>query len=474
MKALTLRAQVITWFVLLTTSLLIAGSTVMYWKTRENLLIDVDARLRTHATGLIALCDWDEHAEAVEFELEEDLADRIAESRAGSSEEIYVWPTARLVHQSGSSIEAKLPGSNWNAHTDLSEGEAIEYADRSDGTGSYRHCHVLAYKPPDPEELDSQGFTVLIRVQEDLAPMHAELARLLGFMIVFTIASGLLALLLGYLLARRVVGPLQELGAAASQIRAGRPVHLPYRGVDDEVDRLSEHLHDAFLRLDEALQRQTRFTSDAAHELRNPIAVIQNAAEIALRRERSSEDYQHFFADVLATSSRMGRVVDALLLLARLDAGKASSGFQQVDLAEVARDSASAQATGTERVRVEAPTSALVRGDDGLLRILVDNLVSNALRYSPEDCEVVIKVASGEDIVLEIKDRGPGIPPSAQKRIFDRFYRIDSSDPNALGAGLGLAIVAEVASVHAVRSQVDTSHQGTTIRVRFPHFDAAA
>lgn len=301
------------------------------------------------------------------------------------------------------------------------------------------------------------------------APLDAQLSQLAWIVAILAIVSGFVVLLFGILLSKRVVRPLRELGNAATAIRAGRAVKLPRRGVGDEVEQLRDLLEEAFLRLEEALQRQTRFTSDAAHELRNPIAVIQNAAEIALRRERTSDEYQSFFGDVLATSKRMGQVVEALLLLARLDAGKAGESFKQIDLADVARDSAAAQPFSKDRVRVVAENPAFVDGDEVLLRVLVDNLLSNALRYSGAESVVTVTVETREEgAVLRVQDKGPGIPTEAVGRVFDRFYRAQPADPDASGAGLGLALVAEVARVHSLESHIDTSKRGTTVTVRFP------
>ena len=476
MKSLTLRSQVVVWFVGLTVVILAVAARAMYLETRDHLSAALDQGMAATATTLVALSDWDEHAEAVEFELDEDLAARMAASRPGSSEEILTWPERAPVHARGTELLAPLPEPDWAADADLRAREWVEYTTAEGPQGKVRICSMLAYTPPDPEELDAHEFTLLVRVQESLAPLEAELAAVLRFTLGFGLVALAAAILLGFALARRVTGPLQALGEAAAQVRAGQPARLPRRGVEDEVDRLRDHLEDAFHRLDEALRRQARFTSDAAHELRNPIAVIQNAAEVALRRERTVEDYRHFFADVLATATRMGRVVDALLLLARLDAVRTASRFERVDLGEVARDSASAIAEGKERIQLEVAEDAIVQGDDGLLRVLVDNLISNALRYSPGDQPVRLTVTrpDAEGVVLEVSDHGPGIPASARARIFDRFYRAHDPAHQQDGAGLGLAIVSEVASVHAVQAQVDSTDAGTTIRVRFPSRSRAA
>jgi len=468
MKPLSIRTSLTAWFVGLTVLLLLVFSAILYVCVSRSLHTELEKRLETTAKGLAALSDWDERAHAVECELSEGLAKQQEASHPEMSQEIWDWPDKWRVHQSGIAIDTPLPDGSFGEGVDLIAGPAVAFETIDTLKGARRLCTLLFYSPPSPEDLEDLEFHVLVRVAEDLAPIHAQLARLAGIVAGLALIAAVVILIFGLLISRRVVRPLKKLGEAATEIRAGRAVQLPKRGTGDEVDDLSEMLDEAFSRLEDALQRQTRFTSDAAHELRNPIAVIQNAAEIALRRERTTEEYQEFFGDVLSTAKRMGQVVEALLLLARLDAGQAASTFEKVDLVAIAHDSASAQPFANGRVSIEGKSPALVEGDENLLRVLIDNLISNALRYSGKDAPVNVAVENGEGVTLRVKDDGPGIPSDAIGRVFDRFYRIESANPNASGAGLGLALVSEVARVHSVESRIDTSQGGTCVIVKFP------
>ncbi len=468
MKPLSIRTGLTAWFVGLTFLLLLAFSAVLYASVSRTLHDGLDKRLETTARGLAALADWEEKAHAVEIELSKQLAAQQEASHPEMSQEVWDWPDQWSVHRSGKAIDVPLPDASFGQGVDLTACPAVVFSTIDTPEGARRLCTLLHHCAPSPEDLEDLEFDVLVRVAEDLAPVQAQLAQLAWVVVILAAISAAVVLIFGVLISRRVIRPLKELGKAATAIRAGRAVKLPRRGTGDEVDDLGEILDEAFSRLEDALQRQTRFTSDAAHELRNPIAVIRNAAEIALRRKRSPDEYRDFFGDVLATAKRMGQVVEALLLLARLDAGQAASTFEKVDLVAVAHDSATAQPLAGGRVSIEGKSPAFVEGDEGLLRVLIDNLLSNALRYSGREAPVNVTVVNSDGVTLSVKDEGPGIPSDAVGRVFDRFYRIESANPDVPGAGLGLALVSEVARVHSVESRIDTSQGGTCVIVKFP------
>ncbi len=468
MKPLSIRSSLILSFVGLTSLLLVALSAIFYGSIHQVLHSGLETRLSTTATGIVAISDWDEHAKTVEFELTDEWKAQLKASHPNGSLGLWIWPSKQLVYYSGPELLNPLPDPIEFAGVDYFQAPAVSFETADLESGQQRICTMLAYSPDNPEEPEKVPFTILVRVSEDLAPTDARLAKVTNLVFILAFASLLVVLILAVLLSRRIIKPLHQLGVAASAVRAGRPTQIPNRGVGDEVDRLGDLLKEAFHRLEQALNRQTRFTSDAAHELRNPIAVIQNAAEIALRRERSVSEYQDFFQDVLTTSRRMGQVVEALLLLARLDAGKAEDSFNEVDLVQVARDCLSSFPKAKNRLQIHSDGATYIRGDDGLLRVLINNLLSNALRYSDAESKVTIEIQNKEGVSLSVVDEGPGIPAHAVDRVFDRFYRVENANPDVHGAGLGLALVAEVASVHSVESVIDTSSRGTRITVRFP------
>ncbi len=472
MKPLSIRAGLSLRFAGLALLLLVAFAVTLFWSSGRALRAGLDGRLATTAAGLAQLSDWDEDAGFAEFELAEEFAERFAASHAVGSQEVWTWPEMRLLYLAGETPDRPLPEAAWGAGFDPAQGPREEFLTLAGADGPLRVCTALIHVPAprqQPGERAKKSFTVLVRVAEDYRPVAAQLGRLGWLIGGSAVVAAALAALFSIYLSKRVVRPLRELGDAASAVRAGRLAPMPRRRAGDEVDALADHLDHAFGRLEEALQRQARFTADAAHELRNPVSVIRNAAEVALRRERTPAEYQDFLRDVLETSSRMGGAIEALLLLARLDAEGVRRAFSAVDLAEIARDSARALPGARPQLRLPPDESpVMVRGDGGLLRVLVDNLLSNAARHSPEGAPVEVIVERNGCARLLVRDRGAGIAPEHRSRVFDRFYRADGASARGSGAGLGLAIVAEVARLHGATPHLETSAAGTTVSVEFP------
>lgn len=230
-----------------------------------------------------------------------------------------------------------------------------------------------------------------------------------------------------------------------------------------EINRLFRRVHDAFT-------SEKRFTSDAAHELRTPLAAIRAQAQVALRAA-APEEQAAALRQLIAAVDRATHLIDQLLLLARLDPGGA--GFEQslVDLEQVAsiviaevRDAAEAR-----HVRIEQHTERCeVIGNTSALRVLVRNLLDNAIRYSAEGGRVQVLVRrNGRAAFLEIADSGPGLTDEQRERVFDRFYRgLGTLQP---GSGLGMSIVKRVAELHDATIQLgpglDGIGLGVTVRI---------
>lgn len=463
MKRLSLRSSLTLWFLGLTMVLLGGFSLTLYAGLAHALRDGLDAELLARAESMLGICEWDEESEQVEFKLSAPLAAELASGHPGRGLAVWSWPARQRLHESGE------PQGDAPVGLALAEGatRAVSYEDLP-GAPPRRACTLLATAPEVPareDDPDRPAFQVVLRTSESRAPIEAQLARVRWQIGALTGVASLFVLAFGAFLSRRFVRPLRELGAAAAAVRPGERAALPRRGTGDELDSLADQLDRAFSSLAESLDRQARFTANAAHELRNPLAVVRNAAEVALRHERTGEEYRRFLDDVRATALRMGRIVEALLQLARLDAAGARARFTQVDLTEVARAAVAAGAPGAS-VRNGADTS--VPGEAGLLRVLVDNLLANAREHAhdrPAEIEVDVGVAAGR-VVLSVRDRGPGVPDAEKPRLFERFFRGASANgPN--GTGLGLSIVADVARLHGAVCRVEDAHPGTRVTVEF-------
>lgn len=277
-------------------------------------------------------------------------------------------------------------------------------------------------------------------------------------------------------LARRIVQPLEQMAQTAERItEKSLDQRLELVGASTELTRLSTVFNTMLDRLHAAFQRQIRFTADASHELRTPVAVILSQAEHTLSRPRSPEDYCSALETCLRAARRMKRLVDDLLLLARADSGRLEIRQEPLDLADVVRQSLAMLEPLANEKQVRLSSQLLTTpaiGDAARLGQVVTNLVTNAVQYNRPDGEVFVSVNSREGkAALVVSDTGLGIPTEDQPRLFERFFRADQARTHSEGSGtgLGLSIVAEIVAAH--QGTIDVTSElgvGTTVTVLLP------
>ena len=316
----------------------------------------------------------------------------------------------------------------------------------------------------------------IVRVGTSLQPVEETLHRLLIVLLVTVPVALMAALAGGWFLARRALRPVEAITLAAQRIAAGDLTQrLTVPPSSDEVGRLAVTFNEMIARLEASFRQIRQFTTDASHELRTPLTVMKGETELALRRPRSAEDYQRVLESSLEEIDRMTRIVDELLFLSRADLGEVKLESIPVRLDTLVED-IHRQATllGQEQdvqVTLGTVTPATVRGDELRLRELLLNLVDNAIKYSQPGGKVEISlVTEGTIARLSVLDHGIGIPPEAQRRIFDRFYRTDAARAHAKkGTGLGLSICKWIAEAHHGRIEVQsTEGEGSRFTVVLP------
>ena len=266
----------------------------------------------------------------------------------------------------------------------------------------------------------------------------------------------------------RALRPVETLRRGAEEITgAGGSRRLPLPAARDEVHRLAVTLNDMLARLDGASARQRAFVSDAAHELRSPLASARTQLEVAATLEPAGPTAE-LARDVLLDVDRLGRLIDDLLLLARSDEAPARRR-EPVDLSALAAEVVSRYAAARVPVTLEsADGGVVVRADPATSQRLLTNLVDNAVRHARSG--VCVAVVSGPGgAVLSVTDDGPGIPAEDRERVFDRFTRIDSGrGRDSGGAGLGLAIVRELVRAHGGTVTLEDAEPGLRAVVTLP------
>jgi heavy metal sensor kinase len=279
---------------------------------------------------------------------------------------------------------------------------------------------------------------------------------------------------LGYVLARKALAPMERLRRSTKEITAERlDRRLPVVNPHDELGLLTDTFNAMIGRLERSFAEIRRFTADASHELRTPLTAIHTEAEVALAKPLSLAEHQQLLGSILEECSRLTRLTDQLLALAREDARAARQTQESVNLGTLVGDVAETMRPLAEakeiRLRVDLNGVAWVSGDAARLREVFFNLLDNGIKYTPEGGEVELRIGhNGPEAVVTVRDTGIGIAAEHLPYVFDRFYRVDKSRSRAEGGtGLGLSIAQSIIVAHGGRIELASiPGQGTICTVR--------
>lgn len=412
-----------------------------------------------------------------------------ARDRIGSMLDDHLVQAAQLLlAQSRGNSEPSRPASHWGKEE---EGHSLVYQGfGDDGRLLFRSADA----PESPLSRQAEGFSVVERDGEpwrvfgarageggvrvlvaEHASFRAELAASIARHLLHPVAFALPVLAgLIWVSVRWGLAPLRAL---AEQVRRRKPanlVPLETGGIPAEAGPLVAALNSLFRRVAASVESERRFTADAAHELRTPLAAIRTHAEVALASSNEAERKQAL-AHVTEGTERASRLIAQLLMLARLDARAAPPALAPLDLPALvaAQIAESAPLAARKRVNLglteDSEPAATASGDAELLDVLARNLMDNAIRYTPEGGRVDVSVRTeAERVILGVTDSGPGIPPEERARVLERFYR--GRQGTGEGSGLGLSIVARIAELHAAELVLDAGPGGVglSVRVIFP------
>jgi signal transduction histidine kinase len=320
----------------------------------------------------------------------------------------------------------------------------------------------------------TENYIVRVLEPEAFRPV-TELAGVLTVGLPLTI---LLASLGGYSVAGRTLAPLSEISALARRITADSlSDRLPIRNPYDEVGTLAIIFNQTLTRIEQSFISLRRFAADASHELRTPVAALRAMGEALETHTNDPVRLAGALSQMLEEAGRLGNLIDALLVLARVDSGKLPVVLEPVNavaLATEAKDLVGVLADEKkQKISVEVPDSdiPLAIADRELLRLALLNLLDNAIRYSPAGSPITLSVdSSGASVSIDVIDRGPGIPANQQEKVFERFYRIDEARSRATGgSGLGLAIAKSVLQSQNGSLRVTSQEgKGTVFHIELP------
>ena len=424
--------------VLLLVTLLAWGVTLVfsYRDTRHELDELLDAHLAQSASLLIAQVGHEAD------DLDTEHAPQL--HRYSRNVAFQVWEKGRkLVLHSASAPNTPLSSTHEGFSNSRVDGKSWRVFSASDDTR-----HFLIQVGERREARDELAGTVAKNL---LRPLLFTLP-LLGLLIWFGVA--------------RSLRPLQALSGQVAQRRADNLASLEDSFVPTEVLPLVEGLNHLFARLRDTLDKERRFTADAAHELRTPLAAIMSQAQVA-RAAAADATRQRALDNVVLGCTRAAHLVDQLLTLARLEPEQLQPG-EPCDLRALAVEVISELAPAAVRKNIElqlAEGSAVrAPGVATLLGVLMRNLIDNAIRYSSSGSRVRVAIARRDDkAVFSVVDQGPGIPAEAQELVWERFYRVLGTEET--GSGLGLSIVKRIADLHHANVTLAPGEDGKGLRV---------
>lgn len=460
-RGLPLRARLTVWYLLTLTAILVLLLGFLYWQVQRSLLAQVDDTLRLTATQALTTVDVEgDHLsfqQVTDMPVRQHLSDDFAVYLLGPDG--VVWDS--LGHYAEFAPLALRPG----LRTVVYDGEP---------------WRVFTGPVPMGSAADSnEGW---IQVAQELDVMTETLASL-RYQILWGIPLALfLAGLGGLFLARRALQPIERITQTARTINAGDlSRHIDYQGPADEVGRLVATFNNMLDRLESAFERERRFTGDAAHELRTPLTAMKGRVEVTLGQPRSTAAYIDTLQDIGGQVERLIHLSNDLLFMARLDQGRQQAfRHEEVSLADLllaVTDQVRPLALRKNiRLDQEIPASVVVKGDLDLLIRLFLNLLDNAIKYTPSGGRVIVTAqATSEEVMVAVRDNGPGISAEHLPHLFERFYRVAGDRARYVeengqgGAGLGLAIAAEIVRVHGGKMRVESKMgAGTTFTMHLP------
>ena len=468
-RYLSLRFRLTGLFVLIFGTTLILFSVILYGSFKRSHQSEFDAALFNHAVDI---------ARNIEIDMLGDIS--IPGQALLNTGKLFpfhldktllqvITPQGRIVARSRGLGASRLPLFQSDIEFALQHGAALRTIEsevlRDVPTVTKSSYRLLTYMVHEAR-LGPRQFILQIAAPMSLFEQEA---RNLAFLFFFTIPfTFVVATIGGLYLSKRALAPVTAIIDKAKRLDSGNlSERIPIPEVDDELKQLSLTLNELLDRLQKAFESQERFIANASHELKTPLAILRGELDLMASRPRGFEESSMMIASMSQELDHLSRLVENLLLLARIDAGVSSLSIQEVRLDELMIDVISRleQIAKSKNVAIRFNlvdgTEFETKGDPGLLQSMAQNLIENAIKFSPQNSVVEVTLACRpKTFLFSVRDQGPGIPDEMRTQIFDRFYQLDQSKTRTPGFGLGLSIAKQIANAHNATLQVEKSDGG--------------
>lgn len=452
----TLRLRLTAWYTLLMALTLVFFSGYLYLRMERSLLAQMDVALQVTASQ--ALTNLDEENGRLAFQQTE--ASQLVANR---------------LSQAGFAVRLLASdGTVWDGFGGYTEVPLWIPSTAGYHTLGTEEARWRVYSQP--IQVPGEQSVIWLQVAQSMAALQDVVENLRTQMLLGLPFILVLAGFGGYLLADRALRPIDRITRTAQAISASRlSRRINYIGPQDEVARLAATFDRMLDRLQAAFEHERRFTADAAHELRTPLTAIKGRLDVILNRPRTVAEYESALHDLEQEIDRLIQLSADLLLLARLDQRRLPWQPQRVDLSELLHAVAEqmrplADANGLILTEEVLPGLSIVGDPDHLIRLFL-NLLDNAVKYTPSGGQVTLRAGKEQTGVwVAVSDTGPGIPSEHLPHVFERFHRVEEArSRKSGGAGLGLAIVYEIARWHGGTVEVQSEPgRGATFIVHLP------
>jgi len=455
-KPRPIASQLVLFFTLASALLLCCGLGVFYWIVIRHAFAEDNAVLADKVSALSA--DFNEAGPKL-------FGEELKAHHAGEHAPYWI----RVLDSEGRPV-AETPGMNRLLPSDIfpraQKSTSLVRSPNDYRTGAKLFSLITVNE-------DSAGRAYTIEVAQDRSS-DEQLEKKFGALLIVVLSGSILAsAVIAITVTKRGLRPLGEMTRSLERIG---PTHLNERvapgGWPRELQPLAVAFDDMLARLEVSFTRLSQFSADLAHELRTPIANILGEAQVALTRDRTPDEYREVIESTIAECERLSGIVDNLLFVARADAAREPIQRKQFDGRAAMEKIATFYRTIAEdrHVAINCAGEGEIYGDPVLFSRAVSNLVDNGLRFTPDGGAIQISIAArATHSEVAVSDSGCGIPSEHLPRVFDRFYRVDSSRSSA-GAGLGLALVKSIVDLHGGSARIESEvDRGTTVTVTFPN-----
>jgi two-component system, OmpR family, heavy metal sensor histidine kinase CusS len=452
----SIATQLVLLFTLCATLLLFCGLTVFYWIVVRHAFEEDNAVFADKLSAIRTELRQPEGINALDRELKNRLAGEAA---------VY-W--VRVIDAAGN-VVAETPQMSDSLPANIFPQPAGSTSSLPQSAKTYQDDSKLFSLIASNETVNGQLY--LLQLAQDRSTderFRKQFRALLALVLIFgAIASGLIAVTV----TRRGLRPLAKMRRMFERVQ---PAHLNERiepaRWPRELQPLAASFDDMLSRLEASFTRLSQFSADLAHELRTPIGNMLGEAQVALTRDRSSEEYRAVIESTAGECDRLSGIIDSLLFLARAESAEQQIARSTFNARSAVEKIVSFYQTVAEdrHIQITSTGDAEVFADPILFNRAIGNLIDNALRFTPDRGRIEIAIGKVDhNVEISVTDNGSGIAPEHLPRVFDRFYRADPSR-SAAGTGLGLSLVKSIVDLHAGTAKIKSDGRGTVVILTFP------